>query len=82
MTRTLLAALLLAAIPALAQAPGDNAEVRAAAKAFDQAQRHGDRAALERLLAPAFLFVRGSGRVGDRADFIAGFTAPGIRLAE
>lgn len=67
-----------AAAPALAQA--DNAEVRAAAKAFDAAQTQGDAAALERMLAPDFLFVRGSGRVGDRRDFIAGFTAAGQKL--
>jgi ketosteroid isomerase-like protein len=65
--------------PAYAE-PGDNADVRAAAKAFDDAQLHGDRAALERLLAPDYLFVRGSGRVGDRRDFIAGFTAAGQKL--
>lgn len=72
-------AVLLSCAPAFA-APDDNAEVRAAAKAFDDAQLHGDRAALERFLAPDFLFVRGSGRVGDRRDFIAGFTAPGQTL--
>ena len=58
----------------------DNAEIRAAAQAFDDAQQHGDKAGLERMLAPDFLFVRGSGRVGDRRDFIAGFTAPNSRL--
>lgn len=66
------------AAPALAA--DDNAEVRAVAKAFDDAQHHGDGAALERLLAPDYLFVRASGRVGDRRDFIAGFTAPGQKL--
>ena len=80
MIRTMLAVLLLVAGPAPAQAPGDNSEVRAAARAFDQAQQHGDRAVLERMLAPDFLFVRGSGRVGDRRDFIAGFTAPGVKF--
>ena len=80
MKRLVLAALMLAAMPAPAQAPGDTAEIRAAAHAFDAAQQHGDRAALERLLAPDFLFVRGSGRVGDRRDFIAGFTAPNVKF--
>lgn len=73
-----LIALMLAAAPVAAQAPDDNAAVRAAAQAFDQAQQQGDRAVLERMLAPDFLFVRGSGRVGNRADFIEGFTAPGV----
>lgn len=70
-------ALVLAA-PAFAA--DDTAEVRAAARAFDEAQQHGDGPALQRMLAPDFLFVRGSGRVGDARDFIAGFTAPGHRL--
>jgi ketosteroid isomerase-like protein len=70
----------LAAFPALAQAPEGNAEIRAAAQRFDDAQLHGDGATLEAMLAPDFLFVRGSGRVGDRRDFIAGFTDPRSKL--
>jgi ketosteroid isomerase-like protein len=81
MTRLLLLpALLLAPIAASAQVPADNAEIRAAAQAFDDAQFRGDRATLERMLAPDFLFVRASGRVGDRKDFIAGFTDPASKL--
>lgn len=79
--RDLLAALcVLAATPAVAQPVSDNAAVRAAAQAFDDAQLHGDRATLERMLAPDFLLVRGSGRVGGKADFIAGFTKPDAHL--
>lgn len=74
----LMSALLAGSMPA--QAP-DNAVVLAAAQAFDDAQLHGDRAALERMLAPDFLFIRGSGRIGNRADFIAGFTMPNSHLA-
>jgi ketosteroid isomerase-like protein len=70
----------LAAAPVPAQLAEGNAEILAAAKAFDDAQLHGDRAALEALLANDFLFVRGSGRVGDRRDFIAGFTDPKSKL--
>lgn len=73
----ILAALL--AVPAAAQAD-DNQAVRATAQAFDDAQQRGDRAVLERMLAPDFLLVRGSGRVGDRRDFIAGFTDPASKL--
>jgi ketosteroid isomerase-like protein len=80
MLKTAFCALLATALAMPALAADDNAEVRAAAKAFDQAQLHGDRAALEALLAPDYLFVRGSGRVGDRRDFIAGFTAAGQKL--
>jgi len=71
---------LLAATPAAAQTPSDNAEVRAFAQAFDDAQLHGDRAALERMIAPDFLLVHGSGRVGDKKDFIDGFTDPNAHL--
>jgi ketosteroid isomerase-like protein len=70
----------LAAFPAIAQAPDGNAEIRAAAQRFDDAQLHGDGATLEAMLAPDFLFVRGSGRIGDRRDFIAGFTDPNTKL--
>jgi ketosteroid isomerase-like protein len=76
--RALLPALALVAAPALAQ--DTNADVRAAARMFDDAQLHGDRATLDRMLAPDFLFVRGSGRVGDRRDFIEAFTSPGQKL--
>jgi ketosteroid isomerase-like protein len=71
---SLLAVALLLTTSALAQDAGENAEIRAAAQAFDDAQLHGDRAVLERMLAPDFLLVRGSGRIGGKADFIAGFT--------
>jgi ketosteroid isomerase-like protein len=78
MRALLVVAIAAMAAPALAQA--DNAKVRAAAQAFDAAQTQGDAAALDHMLAPDFLFVRGSGRVGDRRDFIAGFTGAGQKL--
>lgn len=77
----MIAALLLATATASATpAPGSNAEILAAAQAFDDAQLHGDRAVLERMLAPDYLLVHGSGKVGDRKDFIDGFTDPQTRL--
>jgi ketosteroid isomerase-like protein len=75
-----LAPLIALADPASAQPPSDNAEIRAAAQAFDDAQLHGDRAVLERMLAPDYLLVHGSGRVGDKKDFIDGFTDPNSHL--
>jgi len=80
MTIRAVALAVLIAAPAVAQAPSDNAEVRAAAQAFDDAQLHGDRAVLERMLAPDFLLVHGSGRIGDKKDFIDGFTDPNAHL--
>jgi ketosteroid isomerase-like protein len=75
-----LAPLAVLTAPAGAQAQADNAEVRAAAQAFDDAQLHGDRGVLERMLAPDYLLVHGSGRVGDKKDFIDGFTDPNAHL--
>jgi ketosteroid isomerase-like protein len=80
MTARYLALALLIAAPATAQTPPDNAEIRVAAQAFDDAQLQGDRAVLERMLAPDFLLVHGSGRIGDKKDFIDGFTDPNARL--
>ena len=81
MLRALALPLMLAVgAPAVAQASADNADVLAAARAFDDAQARGDRGALDRLLAPDFLMVQGSGKVGDRAEFINGFTKPQSKL--
>lgn len=80
MQRTaLLAFLLAAAMPAQAQVP-ENGDVQKAAQAFDDAQLHADRAAMERMLAPDYIFVRGSGGIGGKKDFIDGFTDPDVHL--
>lgn len=71
---------MMIAAPAAAQTLPDNAEIRAAAQAFDDAQLHGDRATLERVIAPDFLLAQGSGRIGDKKDFIDGFTDPNAHL--
>ncbi len=47
-----------------------------AAQAFDDAQFHHDRAALEAFLAPDFLLVTDKGAEADRAGFIAASTDP------
>ena len=80
MNARLIALTLSIAAPAVAQTLPDNAEIRAAAQAFDDAQLHGDRAVLERMLAPDYLLVHGSGRIGDKKDFIDGFTDPNAHL--
>lgn len=64
--------------PAVAGPPAD--ELRALAHAADQAQIHGDRAALERLVADDFTMVGGSGGRGDKAHLIAIFTDPEVTL--
>lgn len=80
MIRACLLVAAFAASPAAVQGNAENAEIRAAAQAFDDAQLHGDRAVLERMLAPDYLLVHGSGKVGDRKDFIDGFTDPNAHL--
>ncbi len=74
------ASLLAAAGPALGQATSDNAGILAAAQAFDDAQVHGDRAVLERMLAADYLLAQGSGKIGDRRDLIDGFTDPKLHI--
>lgn len=60
-----------------ARAPNDALRgVDAASRAFDDAQFRGDVVALERFLASDFLYVRGSGQVAGRREFIANFTGP------
>lgn len=80
--RLLPAALSLALVPLPAHAqtaPTDDPQ--AAARAFEAAQAKGDGAALQRMLARDFLFVRGSGRVGNRQDYVEGFTGPGDTIS-
>lgn len=69
-----------AASPASLGARDLVAEVRAAADEFDRAQLRADRATLERYLAADFVFVRGSGKVSGRDEFITAFTTPGSTL--
>ena len=66
-----------AATPAAKSGSGVQAKsVDIASRIFDDAQLHGDRAMLDAMLAPDFLFVRGSGRATGREEFIASFTDP------
>ncbi len=53
---------------------------REAAAALDTAIAAKDEAALDKLIADDFLWVRGSGEKGDKARFIAALTAPTIRI--
>ncbi|HVV34079.1 MAG TPA: nuclear transport factor 2 family protein [Vitreimonas sp.] len=55
--------------------------VMAASHAFDNAQLTKDRATLERMLANDYRIVFSSGRVGDRAAFLANFTDPTVEFS-
>lgn len=61
---------------------GSADEVKALADQLDVATRTKDKAALQRLIADDFVFIRGSGRVGDKADVVATFTSPTIAVKE
>lgn len=67
-------------------APSANAgsvdEVKVFADRLDVATKAKDKAALERLIANDFVFIRGSGRVGDKADVVNTFTSPALAVTE
>lgn len=72
--RALVFGLLLAAAPAAAAAPGEAAvakELAALMTELDAAVQRHDRAALERIFAPEFVWVHAFGYVDDRATHIA-----------
>ena len=55
----------------------DTAELAAFADRFDRAQLEKDGATLERMVADDLVFITSSGERQGKADFIAGWTAPG-----
>ena len=70
----------LAPVGAAAHATEAPTGADAASRAFDDAQFRGDVLALERFLAPGFVYVSGSGRVAGRREFIANFSDPSQRF--
>jgi ketosteroid isomerase-like protein len=73
----LTAALLLAAVANAAELPADLAK---AVKDYDEAQIHGDMAALLRLVADDYTLVNSSGRIQNKSELIADYTAPGYKI--
>ena len=73
----LIAALLLTAVANAAELPADLAK---AVKDYDAAQIHGDKAALQRLVADDYTLVNSSGRIQSKAELIADYTAPGYKI--
>jgi ketosteroid isomerase-like protein len=80
--RSFVACLLLVIVAVAPARAGSADEVKALADQLDVATRTKDKAALERLIASDFVFVRGSGRVGDRADVVSTFTSPALVVKE
>jgi ketosteroid isomerase-like protein len=77
----ILAALSLAG-PAMAASPYKHlpADLAQAAEAYDEAQVHGDGAALERLVADDYVLVSGGAVVQDKARLIHDYVDPGFHL--
>jgi hypothetical protein len=73
-----LSALLLYSLAALGiELPPDLAK---AVKDYDEAQIHGNRAELERLVAGDYTLLNSSGTFQDKAGLIADYTAPGFSI--
>jgi ketosteroid isomerase-like protein len=73
----LLATVLLGSLANAAELPADLAK---AVKDYDEAQIHGDKAALQRLVADDYTLVNSSGRIQNKAALIADYTAPGYKI--
>jgi hypothetical protein len=73
----LTAALMLGSLANAADLPADLAK---AVKDYDQAQIHGNKAELQRLVADDYTLVNSSGRIQNKAALIADYTAPGYKI--
>ena len=73
----LIAALLLGSLSNAANLPADLAK---AVKDYDEAQIHGNKAELQRLVADDYTLVNSSGRIQNKAELIADYTAPGYKI--
>ena len=60
-----------------AEVPPDLAK---AVQDYDEAQVHGDKAELERLVANDYTLINSSGLVQSKAQLIADYTAPGYKI--
>jgi hypothetical protein len=73
----MLAVLSLGAVANAAEIPADLAE---AVKDYDEAQVHGNRAELERLVADDYTLINSTGRIQDKAGLIGDYTTPGYKI--
>jgi ketosteroid isomerase-like protein len=73
----LIATLLLCAVSNAAEIPADLAK---AVKDYDEAQVHGDKSELQRLVADDYTLVNSTGRVQNKAQLIADYTTPGYKI--
>src|SRR5678816_2517618 len=73
----LIAASLLGSLSNAANLPADLAK---AVQDYDEAQIHGNKAELQRLVADDYTLVNSSGRIQSKAELIADYTAPGYKI--
>jgi ketosteroid isomerase-like protein len=73
----LIAALVLCAASNAAEIPADLAK---AVKDYDEAQVHGNKSELQRLVADDYTLVNSTGRIQSKAELIADYTAPGYKI--
>ena len=74
---SLIAASLCLSLANAAELPADLAK---AVKDYDEAQIHGDKAELQRLVADDYTLVNSSGRVQNKSELIADYTTPGYKI--
>jgi hypothetical protein len=74
---SLIAALVCSSLANAAELPADLAK---AVKDYDEAQIHGNKAELQRLVADDYTLVNSTGRVQNKAELIADYTTPGYRI--
>lgn len=72
-----MAALVCISLADAAELPADLAK---AVKDYDEAQIHGNKSELQRLVADDYTLVNSSGRVQDKAGLIADYTTPGYKI--
>lgn len=68
------------ALAAAARAPAPGSALDRAVAEYDSAQVHGDRRALQRLLADDYVLANSGGGTETKAEFIADLTDPGYHL--
>lgn len=74
---SLIAAVLLCSAANAAELPADLAK---AVHDYDEAQVKGDGAELRRLVADDYTLVNSTGRIQNKAELIADYTAPGYKI--
>ena len=74
---SLIATVCCFSLASAAELPADLAK---AVKDYDEAQIHGNKAELQRLVADDYTLVNSTGRVQNKAELIADYTTPGYKI--